>query len=429
MSKDYPARYWWVVLVVVPLGAALIAVIPSLFKGSDDESPVSSNSIAISGSRVDGDIQIVDKQVLLQQLVETGLAEAQVAELKSLITQSQALLESKMYEAAADRLEQLAAAAPTAAAFNNLGALRIEQGDPVAARAALDAGLALDPDYEPLLLNSVRLHIQQGNAAEAISQLAVAEDSASVRQLRTNVEETVAAGAIEREPNDDLLNPNLLPMERWVAANLSSSQDSDVFLFETEAVPRDYVAIELDNRDPWLAYSIEVYDESKAYLGGFVAGNEGEDGLLEFSAEPESRYLAVVAGKVFNKGGSYRLRAVHRHRYDAYEPNDDLLQPRPLASLDSIRASLMDGRDLDHYALPLAAGRFTVHLSNESQELNSVMNLYSPQRELLRYARGNNAGHDYSLTFEVPDAGNYYLSVRPETNNPGGDYRLDFELD
>ena len=166
MSEGYPARYWWVVLVLVPLVGALIAVLPSFFGGGDDPTPA--NSITITGSDVGGDVQIVENQVLIEQLVESGLGDEQVEELKTLIIQAQALQASAMYEAAAERMNRIVAAAPSAAAYNNLGVLRLREGRDAEALAAFEAGLALDPGFEPLQLNAARVHLRQGNAAEAV---------------------------------------------------------------------------------------------------------------------------------------------------------------------------------------------------------------------------------------------------------------------
>ena len=48
-SKNFPKKYWWVVLVALPVVLALIAIVPQLMGGSG-EKPSGANAVSITGN-------------------------------------------------------------------------------------------------------------------------------------------------------------------------------------------------------------------------------------------------------------------------------------------------------------------------------------------------------------------------------------------
>ena len=48
-SKNFPKRYWWVVLVALPVVLALIAIVPQLMGGSG-EKPAGGSGVSIVGT-------------------------------------------------------------------------------------------------------------------------------------------------------------------------------------------------------------------------------------------------------------------------------------------------------------------------------------------------------------------------------------------
>lgn len=68
MSDPYPRRYWWVVLVAVPITVGLIAIIPKFSGGSSS----TGNNIKIEGANVSGTVQIVGTQVIINQLKDSS---------------------------------------------------------------------------------------------------------------------------------------------------------------------------------------------------------------------------------------------------------------------------------------------------------------------------------------------------------------------
>ncbi len=62
MATEYPKKYWWLVLVIVPLVAALIGIVPSLLKG-----PAPPGTIQIHNTEFSGDLLFANIEVILSQ--------------------------------------------------------------------------------------------------------------------------------------------------------------------------------------------------------------------------------------------------------------------------------------------------------------------------------------------------------------------------
>ncbi len=426
MSEGYPAKYWWVVLVAVPLVGGLIAILPDLFGGGGGgDEPAPGPTINVVGSEVGGHVQVVENQLLLEQYHNSGLSEQQVAELTRLITESQSLQDAEMYGAAAGKMEQAVSTAPSAAAFNNLGVLRLESGDEAGARAAFEEGLKLQPDYEPLQLNMARLHLRQADAAAALSQLAVAGDSGDVRALRSAVQESVAAGAIEREPNDALRQPNLLTLGQTVRGQLSHKSDVDHFRVSTGDGPRDLLRVSVDSQTDSILYDLQVRDASRSPVYSSHTSHFAQNISGLFSALPNSDYIVSISTR-HNRMGNYALRVEPTRAFDDYEPNDSSEDAASMDSLAPITAGLMDRYDQDFFRLPEMEGELTVRLTTPEDGLGLELHLYSSDFTHLAWDYATNMGQNLQVTSSLPGPQRGFVMVKRRSGE-GGDYRLEFE--
>jgi len=124
MAKDesYPKKYWWVVVVAVPIVVALIAVVPGLVK-SESTGPVTT---------ITGDHATVNYDYSTHNTFVTNVAviakeyEAQTgrpldADLKRQIEQAVSAALKSDHAESIRLFEQIAAAAPVPAIYNNLG--------------------------------------------------------------------------------------------------------------------------------------------------------------------------------------------------------------------------------------------------------------------------------------------------------------------
>lgn len=168
MADSYPRKYWWAVLVVVPLAGALIAVLPKLLGGGSGGD--SGDRITIEGSTVGGDVQIVGTQVILQQ-ARAGGGAIEDAEVKRKLERAVNLVKGGLYDEATRLFEEIAGEIGTPAVYNNLGTLYLMQARYEDAQRALQEGIASDPNYQPLHLSLARVYEQQGDISAAVAQV------------------------------------------------------------------------------------------------------------------------------------------------------------------------------------------------------------------------------------------------------------------
>jgi hypothetical protein len=86
----------------------------------------------------------------------------------------------------------------------------------------------------------------------------VAEDR--VRSLQAAAVQHLKVDAVEREPNDDGLNANLVPLATQIKAAISAKGDADVYTFTTPSTFRDWMRISIVNRSTSLEPHLDLFD-------------------------------------------------------------------------------------------------------------------------------------------------------------------------
>jgi hypothetical protein len=139
-KTDYPRKYWWVILVVVPLAVALIQYFPWSGSDSSGESRISDNQF--NGAAIIGDVSVVISEATSKG---TTLDEALV----KLIKDAAGLATAGQHAAAAAAIEQVRSSSRSAASLptllNGLGAEHLRAGNTGEARKAFEEVLATDP--------------------------------------------------------------------------------------------------------------------------------------------------------------------------------------------------------------------------------------------------------------------------------------------
>lgn len=127
MAAEYPKKYWWLVLIVVPI---IVAIIPILKDSGKDQEKEAGDTINmhIVGNQFTGDVVFNNRNVIINQAQQTfpqSLPDGFVEKL----TQAMDLIQSRDFYTAIPLLRSVAETAPVPALFNNLGAAYLATGD------------------------------------------------------------------------------------------------------------------------------------------------------------------------------------------------------------------------------------------------------------------------------------------------------------
>jgi len=140
--ETYPRRYWWLVLVIVPLAGAVIQYQPWKRESSQSAAGTSVSGNQFLGSAIIGNVSLVVNEA---QKAGAALDPALLESLKSAIELSR----SGNHDAAVAKMETLRAASSTVgqlpSILNNLGVEYLSAGRVDQARATFEEVLQKDP--------------------------------------------------------------------------------------------------------------------------------------------------------------------------------------------------------------------------------------------------------------------------------------------
>ena len=139
-KPDYPKKYWWVILVIVPLALALIQYAP--WPGSSPSGAPRISDNQFNGAAIIGDVSVVINEAATKGAT---LDEGAV----KLIKDAAGLAGAGQHAAAAAAIEQVRASSGSAATLpsllNGLGAEHLAAGNTEQARKAFEDVIASDP--------------------------------------------------------------------------------------------------------------------------------------------------------------------------------------------------------------------------------------------------------------------------------------------
>lgn len=417
MSESYPRKYWWTVLIAVPVVVAIVGIVPDLIPGDGGSS--SSSTFDLQGAEFQDEVTMIGTQVIMEQIEEGPEKE----ELESLVQRAVNLSRTGFTDEAIELFSDLAERTAIPEVFNNLGALYAADGQTEAALDAYREGLARRPDSESLTINLARLYARQNRVEDAMTLLDNAPSTDSAEALRARITESVESGGSEAEPNEDANSPTPISVGQVVSGTLASESDVDFYAFTVAELPRDWTRVRVRSHSPSLKLRVRVFNPDKSQLwqnSGFAYEvTAGQDVSHDFVLQPEQRHFVAVSS--LESAGNYDLEVRALRAFDSYEPNDVPARAAAVEVGDAFEANIMDEGDVDHYRVE-NAGRLTLLLENSSPTLKPRVVVYDGDHRELWGSPGFSAGQNIrsSVTTERPDG--FYVRVTSLDGN--GDYTL-----
>ena len=263
----------------------------------------------------------------------------------------------------------------------------------------------------------------------------VVQEAPELRQASQNLqtlekwrETELSAGALELEPNEDLLSANTAPLDVVVSGTLSTPEDVDSYTFTAPGESRDWYVLEIQNRSSVLQPRMSVFNADKSNRVttadyGFQV-TPGQDVSVRLVIEPGSESYVSVSS--LGGTGPYGLVFRPEKAYDDFEPNDDILTAREMNESRSWEAGIMDPADVDYFKVhPGVTGPVEVAVENLSAELQPILVVYDADKRHIantaEYGYQVTAGQNLTLSVD-PKSAEIYVEVR--SLGGSGPYRV-----
>ena len=155
-----------------------------------------------------------------------------------------------------------------------------------------------------------------------------------------------------------------------------------------------------------------------------TAANPGANASVFVAGKNGTQFLVLLEGVNQNSGtGAYTITATYLDEPEAGEPNNLRSQATPLAVGTPAQGRFFAGYATgaaptatdweDWFSVPLAAGSYTIKLTNVGADINPAMVFYDPSGVQITSASSNTAGADLTLNQTITTAGTYYVVTVP----------------
>ncbi len=248
----------------------------------------------------------------------------------------------------------------------------------------------------------------------------------AVEQLEIVPPKHVDVSAKEREPNNDNLNTNVIELGKWITGSIGNGKDRDVFAFTTPAKHRDWIKIEVENRSTTLRPNIRLFNADKTSLGNRANKTAGGNTSYSFVTPPETRYTFQISDYYAETTGAYLVRVLPSKSYDAHEPNQTILTAKEISTGDTVKAAIMDARDVDYYRLVAdkTAKQIEIKIANQSTTLRPRITLFDGNKTNIGSQSNKTAGGDASYIQKVAPGMKYYIYVADYYSEAAGAYEM-----
>jgi hypothetical protein len=111
--------------------------------------------------------------------------------------------------------------------------------------------------------------------------------------------------------------------------------------------------------------------------------------------------------------------------FDAFEPNDDILNATKIGLDQTVEANIMDGEDTDYYSFRGSArGTVTIEIQNRSKALIPALTTFTPEMANNGFGPKLSApGSDLRFSMKAESGKTYYIQVWSQSKT-AGDYSL-----
>lgn len=302
-------------------------------------------------------------------------------------------------------------------------------------RTAVKEGIAGAPGAEPAMGEqpSTKVSASIGERIEAARtvsrefnrEVVEVRKEQALQSLQAVAPDHVEVAAQEREPNDDPLSTNIIGLDKWVTGSVAAQKDSDFYSFTTPEAHRDWMRIEFQNQSTTLEPNLELFDAEKSSIGSVHNATKGSDLVYAFVAPPKARYAVRVSNFYGQSVGVYLIRVLATKAYDAYEPNDDILNAKRISEGTSIKAQIMDSNDVDFFSIEGGdrENQMVVTIANNSTPLHPNVAIFDASKTEVGNQHNATAGGDVTYTFKA-QSGAVYVRVSDYYSNGAGDYTL-----
>ena len=145
-SKSYPKKYWWVVLVALPVGLALVGILPQLIGRSGREDS-GGTQVRIDGDNNfvnTGNLTIVNNIPVIAQEYQKQTGQPLADHLRELIEQAVAAAKKNDHATSVRLYEQIASQVPVPSIYNNLGVEYAKNQNIAASQKAFNQAIEKD---------------------------------------------------------------------------------------------------------------------------------------------------------------------------------------------------------------------------------------------------------------------------------------------
>ena len=396
-KPSYPRKYWWIILVALPVAIALIGILPQFFPPKKSNGGGSRQQNGNNNMMIDGNNNTVNNQtyvVINMPAIEKEYATLKGeplpdGELKKQIETANALLKEGKAAESVVAYEKINQKLSLPSLQTNLGVAYEKAGKTTEAEQTFAKVLAEDPGYTAAQQNLDSLSMSRGELIEA-------------------------------EPNNEPSQANILPLEKAVAGNIPKETDTDFYRITTPGKYRDMLSVAVENRSMTLRPGLQIFDGKKSLHS--QTRNETPGANLEhtFSVPADATFYVQVYAD-YHTSGLYKMTAKPLKKYDAFEPNEDILHAASIETGREISGDIMEDGDSDFYKLKAGAhgAKMKVHIENQSTTLRPGVRIFDGSKSNLSGNRNETPGANLDHSFAVEPEATYFVNVYGDYHTSG----------
>jgi hypothetical protein len=239
--------------------------------------------------------------------------------------------------------------------------------------------------------------------------------------------------APELTANNDPTHASVLPLNTAYPGCLQTAADLDYYLVTVPAtsVQGGWLTITASGVATGLRVENVLYtaaDDTQLVFQD--APNAGASTSVYAAGKNGTQFLVLIESISQNEGfGSYTITATYLDDPEAGEPNNLRLQATPVTVGTPVEGKFFAGfvtgaqptaTDWDDwFSVPLAAGAYTIKLTNVAADINPNLVFYDPSgAQLGNNVFSNTPGADLTLSQTITTAGTYYVVILPYSTLP-----------